>query len=48
MLSSKTRQYIYLDLKDWITLSKDYYNKSQKESPNELDWVFEKVVGGKI
>lgn len=48
MLNLKTRQYIYLDLKDWITLSKDYYNKKQEEYSSELNWVFEKIVDGRI
>lgn len=43
------RKYIYLDLKDWIAIGKDFHlRQNHKKYSSELDWVLEAVVTGEI
>jgi hypothetical protein len=43
------RKYIYLDLKDWIDISRDFkLHQNNRKYSSDLDWVLEEIAGGKI
>jgi hypothetical protein len=43
------RKYIFLDLKDWIEIGKDFYKHEINEAYSiELDWVLESVTNGMV
>jgi len=48
-IGERMLKHVYLDLKDWIAIGKDFYKREIGETySTELDWVLESVASGKI